>query len=317
MTIKSGDCIGDTSQSPQFSSPISKSCPPVYQAGRKSFLDVRLSNSLDSLSSLYLKDCTPEIVDDITPTNSLVTNLVSEDEGNVINSQIPENSNDFSLLGIHDVLKNAGYSPSAIEKALQPDVDYNHESIYGKSRPRTQVFYQGKVFTYEKLEVPTDGNLSKRSRVISSSKEQRKLNPDAAPFVPNVETGTISLESSLFSLDKDAPSTLKNIRIDNINNVIIAQLNINSLRNKFQFLIELIHGNLDILVLTETKLDHTFPEKQFLIPGYKKPYRRDRNRNGGGVMIYVREDIPSDILIKHKTQENIEAIFVEINLRKN
>ena len=34
-------------------------------------------------------------------------------------------------------------------------------------------------------------------------------------------------------------------------------------------------------------------------------------------MIYVREDIPSDILIKHRIQKNIEAIFVEINLRKN
>ena len=34
-------------------------------------------------------------------------------------------------------------------------------------------------------------------------------------------------------------------------------------------------------------------------------------------MIYVREDIPSDILMKHKTEENIEAIFLEINLRKN
>ena len=34
-------------------------------------------------------------------------------------------------------------------------------------------------------------------------------------------------------------------------------------------------------------------------------------------MIYVREDIPCDILIKHKTPANIEAIFVEINLRKN
>ena len=34
-------------------------------------------------------------------------------------------------------------------------------------------------------------------------------------------------------------------------------------------------------------------------------------------MIYVREDIPSDILMKHSIEENIEAIFVEINLRKN
>ena len=89
------------------------------------------------------------------------------------------------------------------------------------------------------------------------------------------------------------------------------------MRNKFYGLVELIHGNLDILVITETKLDDTFPEKQFLIPGYKKPYRLDRNRNGGGVMIYVREDIPSDILLKHNIPENVEAIFVEINLRKN
>ena len=99
--------------------------------------------------------------------------------------------------------------------------------------------------------------------------------------------------------------------------MIIGQLNINSLRNKFHALVEIMHGNLDVLVITETKLDHTFPENQFLIPGYKKPYRKDRNRNGGGVMVYVREDIPSDILLKHKIQENIEAIFVEINLRKN
>ena len=34
-------------------------------------------------------------------------------------------------------------------------------------------------------------------------------------------------------------------------------------------------------------------------------------------MIYVREDIPCDILLKHILPENIEAIFIEINLRKN
>ena len=34
-------------------------------------------------------------------------------------------------------------------------------------------------------------------------------------------------------------------------------------------------------------------------------------------MIYVREDIPSEKLTKHKLHENVEAIFVEINLRKN
>ena len=126
------------------------------------------------------------------------------------------------------------------------------------------------------------------------------LKPTAPSFTPKV--------------DHDAFTQLKNIRMNNMKNVIIGQLNINSMRNKLDPLIEITRGNLDILVITETKLDHTFPEKQFLIPGYRKPFRRDRNKYGGGVMIYVREDIPCDILVKHKTPTNIEAIFVEINL---
>ena len=87
--------------------------------------------------------------------------------------------------------------------------------------------------------------------------------------------------------------------MENLKNIIIGQLNINSLRNKFYDLAELIKGKLDILVITETKLDSTFPEKQFFIPGYKKPFRADRNKDGGGVIIFVREDIPCDNLLKH------------------
>ena len=45
------------------------------------------------------------------------------------------------------------------------------------------------------------------------------------------------------------------------------------------------------LVITETKKDSTFPLHQFEIQGYSKPYRFDRNSNGGDVFMYVREDI--------------------------
>ena len=41
-----------------------------------------------------------------------------------------------------------------------------------------------------------------------------------------------------------------------------------------------------------------------------------RNRNRGCVFIYVREDIPSRQLKIHNTPENIESIFIEINLIK-
>ena len=67
-------------------------------------------------------------------------------------------------------------------------------------------------------------------------------------------------------------------------------------------------------MISETKLENTFPEGQFLIPGYSSPYRFDRNCRGGGIMLYVREDIPSKLL----SAENqlIEGFYIEINLRK-
>ena len=73
---------------------------------------------------------------------------------------------------------------------------------------------------------------------------------------------------------------------------------------------------LDILIITETKLDGTFPVSEFHIDGFSKPYRLDRNRSRGGVIIYVREDTPSKILIKHVLPTDIEALFIELNFRK-
>ena len=115
----------------------------------------------------------------------------------------------------------------------------------------------------------------------------------------------------------DAINTLNNIRMKYVKNVIIGHLNINSIANKFESLNYIVNDNIDILVIGETKLDETFTEKLFIINGFKKPYRLDRNHDGGGVMIYVRGDIPSKEVVKHKFTKNIEAIFIEINLRKN
>ena len=99
--------------------------------------------------------------------------------------------------------------------------------------------------------------------------------------------------------------------------MIIGTLNINSISSKFDDLKVLISGVFDILIITETKLDETYPISQFHINGYSTPYRLDRNRNGGGVIIYVREDIPSKILRKHFFPNDIEGIFAEINFRKS
>ena len=105
---------------------------------------------------------------------------------------------------------------------------------------------------------------------------------------------------------------LKNTRLKNPNRLIIAQLNINSLRNKFDSLVRMLHNNLDILLISETKIDSSFPTTQFQIEGYTT-YRLDRNTNGGGILLYIREDIPSTLL---NSDMSIESSYIEINIRK-
>ena len=120
----------------------------------------------------------------------------------------------------------------------------------------------------------------------------------------NDPISTVSVEeyNELFvnnPVPDDVLCTLKDIRIKNIGRVIIATLNVNSLSHHIDALKTFIPENVDILVVTETKLDNSFQTAQFVIDGYKEPFRLDRNKNGGGVAIYVRDDIPCEQLHKH------------------
>ena len=63
----------------------------------------------------------------------------------------------------------------------------------------------------------------------------------------------------------DCNNTLKSLRKDNLNKLIFAHLNINSIQNKFELLSEQIKGN--VLMISETKIDDSFPVGQFLKKG--------------------------------------------------
>ena len=56
--------------------------------------------------------------------------------------------------------------------------------------------------------------------------------------------------------------------------------------------LEHIPGNVDIMVFSETKLDDSYPTTSVLIEGFGKPFRLDRNAEGGGLIVSVRSDIP-------------------------
>ena len=55
-------------------------------------------------------------------------------------------------------------------------------------------------------------------------------------------------------------------------------------------------GNVNLLVLSERKIDDRFPKGQFLIKGFGDPFRIDRNANEGGVLFCARENIPAKLL---------------------
>ena len=108
---------------------------------------------------------------------------------------------------------------------------------------------------------------------------------------------------------------LKDLRMKNAKKVIIGCLNVNGISNKIDALKAFIPGYIDILIIVESKIDPSFETVQFLLEGFKCPYRLDRNRCGGGILVYVREGIPSRLLNGHKFPHDIEGLFV-INLRK-
>ena len=78
---------------------------------------------------------------------------------------------------------------------------------------------------------------------------------------------------------------------------------------------EIISKNIDVLLLSETKLDESFPINQFQIDGYKT-IRKDRNQLGGGICLYINENIASKELTLVSLFE-IEYICVALNLGKH
>ena len=85
---------------------------------------------------------------------------------------------------------------------------------------------------------------------------------------------------------------------------------------KFESIKDLLNRNiLDILFLSETKIDDSFTDALFSVDNYHL-WRADRTDRGGGVAAYLRTDIAGD---RQKDYEckHIESISVEVNLQSS
>ena len=69
------------------------------------------------------------------------------------------------------------------------------------------------------------------------------------------------------------------------------------------------------MLVSETKIDDNFLQYQFVLDGFSVPSRLDHNCLGGGLILFVREDVPSNLLTTE--EKPVENFYVELNWANN
>ena len=56
----------------------------------------------------------------------------------------------------------------------------------------------------------------------------------------------------------------------------------------------------------------TYPTSQFVIGNFTEPFRLDRARNRGGILLYVKNNMAVTLLVNYTLPEDIRALFTKI-----
>ena len=153
-------------------------------------------------------------------TTPLSQHTLADELGNLTNLKTEERTS------VQDLLVEARYTLLEIQNITRHCKQKCDHGNYGRCRPRTQVFWQGRTFTYEKLEIDSPGccktnhNARKISApILSESKIEysiSNLNPEAPPFTSGGPKTDSPGMNNPTELNPDALSVLKNIRMDNL-----------------------------------------------------------------------------------------------------
>ena len=143
--------------------------------------------------------------------------------------------------------------------------------------------------------VATDTNIHETSH--SPSFHDCAKAHDNAPMsneYDNDRDNNVNISHSL-SHDNDITSNLfgnmQNLRKNYLNHIMIGHLNVNSLGSKLTEIKELQNlCKIDVLVLSETKLDGSYKQEVLDIDGYSC-IRQDKRSNSGGLLMYISNDI--------------------------
>ena len=109
---------------------------------------------------------------------------------------------------------------------------------------------------------------------------------------PNTQHGSNTTNRQL-SISTSLSKELNDLRIENPLNVILFYLNINSVRNNFSNLQQVISDSVAILTIAETKIDPTFFAAQFRFANYHTTYLLNISDKCGGILANIKPNIPT------------------------
>jgi len=119
-----------------------------------------------------------------------------------------------------------------------------------------------------------------------------------------------------YGYDRSLYNPVKEIRLKFATNVIISHINVNSVRNKFDEIRYMLgNGFLDIMCISETKLDSADSNNLFNVDKFTM-FRQDKRKNSGGLMVFVNEKIACRQIDLHDAMINpdVEVLTIEISL---
>ena len=190
------------------------------------------------------------------------------------------------------------------------DIDVTHSNV-----PSIVNQLQSNVRVCENFnEVVTRSNVSNVSSTVNQQQSSVDLPTD---LDVDVTHSNVPISATCHAPTVDPWSDLKHFRSKHVKNVLIGALNINSLRNKFNVLQDVLYnGFIDIFSVIESKLDESFPVNQFAVKGFHV-HRQDVSATSGGIVTWIRSDLASnrrfDIEINNV---NIQSTCVEIHIKQ-
>ena len=188
------------------------------------------------------------------------------------------------------LLKTAIFSFLSFLNEVNHDFDPEIKSFYGNSKElfdSNYIFISGKINKRDKIDIMRQKLISQLQLKNNDSFFKHLLllsgdievNPGPVRFPPNAQK-SMPKERNMNGLEK--------FEMFNNRGLHFIHVNINSLLPKIEEIRYIARSvNLSIIGFSETKLDFSVDDNEINIPGFNI-LRKDRNRNGGGVMADIK-----------------------------